>query len=183
MQIKDGLTGRYARVNANNRLNVNSVTNSTLQQESLENGNAYSFSTGASYAATALDTILAVTNNSDSLLHIDKCVLNNGATAVSEWLIHFTDGTAIVHAGTNVVPLNLNRNSGNVANATATRDETDNTQGNILTGSWLAIDTSRVIDLRGVFLGRGDTIAIDLVTTNIVSATIYAHYVKNSTEV
>lgn len=176
--ITDGSSSRTASVNANNELLVHAITNPFLQQESEENGNAYVWSSGA-VDVDATDTILLVKNTSSGALHIDRVLIANGSVA-SRYDVHIPTTAVTTPTGTANTGINLNTASANTADAISKVDETTNSQGSILAQVYLAADSNVTIDLRGTFLGKNSSIAIDvLLDTSESAVSIYGHYIKN----
>ena len=91
----------------------------------------------------------------------------------SIWLSSDVETRAVIHcptteftdAGTSVTGVNWNRTSGNVAAATATRDETGNSQGDIVwTGEIAILGEPYVVRMHdAIVLGQGDSIGVDYV--------------------
>lgn len=146
----------------------------------LANGNAYAWS-NATYDYTAVDTILGVENNSATMdLKIKKIVIT-GDTA-SEFIVHTSSGVTMT--GTAVTGVNMNRNSGNTAPATAIGDETGNGQaaasysGGLLSGRF-ANDGLVEIDIDGaIVLPNDHNIGIDIITNGAAAnITIWGYFV------
>jgi len=92
--------------------------------QAVENGYAFSWS-NLSTDINATDTVLCVENNSSTLdLYIEKILLATDASG--EMVVHTSSGATMT--GTALTGVNLNRNSGYVAPATAKADETGNGQ-------------------------------------------------------
>lgn len=133
-------------------------------QKAIEDGNAYSWS-ALTYNMAAKDTILGVENNSATLdLYIQEIHIQSDTA--SQFIVHTETG--ITMAGTNAVTgVNLNRNSGNVAPATAYDDETGNTAADgytkrLATGL-CAADGNVILKLDGsVILPNDHMIGVDL---------------------
>lgn len=148
-------------------------------EQALADGMAYSWS-NASYDYTAIDTILAVENNSATHDLKIKRIFLTGSTA-TQWVVHTSTGTTI--AGTAVTGVNLNRNSGLAAPATAVANETGNTQstaylGKLITGT---IANAGAVDIAvdgAIVLPNDSNIGIDF-TTNGTTAncTIWGYFV------
>jgi len=130
----------------------------------VRNGNAYSWSC-LTYDYTAINTILAVENNSPTMdLHIQEIHIQ-GDTA-SQFIVH-TDAGLTVTGGNVVTGVNLNRNSGNNAAATSVDCDTGNTGSTgyakrLITGL-VAADGNVVLTLNGcIVLPNDHTICVDL---------------------
>lgn len=92
--------------------------------QAVEDGLAFSWS-NLSTDIDATDTMLGVENNSTAFdLYIERILVASDTT--SQIVVHTTSGVTM--AGTALVGVNMNRNSGFVAPATAKADETGNTQ-------------------------------------------------------
>lgn len=176
-QVGDGTGKGYAaKVNADNKLETIAITHPFLQHESEVFGNAYVWSSGT-IDIDAGDTVLLVKNTASGLLHIDRIVINNGSLA-SEYVIHIPTTTVTTPTGTTVTGTNLNTDSGNVAEATAISDETTNTQGNVVENVFLPVDSRQSVDVRGLFLARNSSVAVDVVeNTTESSVSIFGHYI------
>lgn len=173
--IKDGLTANTARVDRNNRLEVNAVMKREIEQISEDEGQAYSWASGT-YNPDALDTILLLKNTSVIHLHISAI-----------WISSDTDTRVIVHlpvaevtpTGTAIVGTNLNTGSQNVAEATAIRDETNNTQGPIIfSGEIHAAANPFVTSPDGsLIIAKNSSIAVDFVSAvTACDVTIIGYY-------
>ena len=134
-------------------------------QKAVEDGDAYSWS-ALTYDMTAKDTILGVENNSSTKdLHIQEIHIQSDTA--SQFIVHTETGLTV--GGTNVVTgVNLNRNSGNAAPATAYDDETGNTAADgytkrLITGL-CAADGNVVLELGGCH--RGASVAGTAVRVN-----------------
>ena len=162
IHIEDGTgQGYIAKVDDNNHLNTHSVTENECHFISDEKGYTFSWS-NVSYDYDAGDTILLVRND-DTDRHLHICYIDISGDTNTEVVIHCPDN--ITPAGTTVTAVNLNRMSGNTANATAKADENTNSQGNIIwRGRILANTVKRVTFDACVILGYHDSIAIDFVT-------------------
>jgi hypothetical protein len=172
--IKDGNTGNVAKVTAENMLRTYSVTEAEIAHVSEEEGLAFSWS-NVSYDYDALDTILLVKNTSATKkLIIDKVIISADVATVA--VLHLP--ACATPTGTAVIGVNLRRDSGNVADATAIGDETTNTQANIIKNFQLLAATDTVYDTQGsIVLGQNDCIAVDFVTNGAVCyATFDGHY-------
>jgi hypothetical protein len=126
------------------------------------------------YDYDAADTILLVQNtDSDRDLYLHKATWHGDAASTITF--HTTDGTALTPAGTAITGINLNRKSGKVALATAIRDETNNTQGNVI-GSF-KVEANKWDDWDfddTIILGNGQSVAADIVTNG--AAAVVAFY-------
>ena len=136
-------------------------TESKMGYASRVDGLAFSW-TNVTYDYAALDTILLVKNTSSTKkLIIDSISMASDTATLA--VIHFPACSVVT--GTSVTGLNLNKSSGNVAEATAVSDETTNSQGDIYHNVYLeALKTKEHLTGDAIVLGQGDCIAIDFVT-------------------
>lgn len=142
-------------------------------------GRAYAWS-NATYDYDAIDTVIAVENNSSTQDLKIKRVLITGDTA-TQFIVHCASGVTM--AGTAITGVNLNRNSSLTAAATAIGDETGNTGstaylGKVATGRFA---NNGIVDLDfggSVILPNDHMIGVDL-TTNGTAAncTIWGYFV------
>jgi len=160
MNIEDGEgTGSLVGVDTH-RLKTSSRNNPRIWYESVEHGQAFTWS-NATYDYDAADTILAVQNDSATkLLHIYQIHIE-GDTETA-FTIHCPKNVTM--AGTAVTGVNLNRTSANVADATAKADETGNSQANVIYRSLMLAKTKQIIEIPGLVLGKNDVIAVDFTT-------------------
>jgi hypothetical protein len=163
IQIEDGKGKGYsAEVNSDNQISTFSITETEFEFVSKEKGLAFSWSSGT-YDAAAGDTILLIKNTSASKnLHIDKVyIYSDTETGV---VMHCPTSDVTV-AGTTITGTNLNRVSSNVADAEAARDETGNTQGDIVwSGEIQATSDNTAVDFAGaLILGTNDSFGVDYV--------------------
>ena len=165
--------GFEAAVNQYNELSV--VTESPMQK-AMRNGLAYNWTNIAKDWA-ANDTVLAVRNESSVYdLVIEKIVVANGDAAIGNYTIHVVTAT-YTNAGTAVVGTNLNSNYGNNADATATGDETGNTQGTVLQEFWAVLaDATYDVPLDGIVLKEGHALGIDAVTDQARGSVSFVGY-------
>jgi len=174
-QIEDGKgTGRRAQVNTENQLVTMSITQSELEHESEENGAGYNWSSDR-VAIDANDTVLLVKNTSDTPLHVECVKIANGSVA-SEFTVHLPT-TEVTVTGATVTGTNLNTASSNVADASAASDETNNTQGNVVSTLFLAVDSNRSVETPGLILGKNKSVGVDVVENSTESAvSIIGHF-------
>ena len=174
--LVDPLTHDGARVDAAGALKTRSVTISELEDASVVNGLAFIWAS-QTYDPDMDDTILLVKNTGDKDLHID-----------SIWLSCDTDTRALVHlpvaevtpAGTAIVGVNLNTGSANVAEASAMRDETDNTQGLVVWSGEIkaAGDPYEVVFGGALVLVKNKSVGVDYPTASAAAdVTIEGHFV------
>ncbi len=167
LTIADGKgTGNEAEVDFDNRLVVRAIVEKDLEYASDKNGLAYTWSSGT-YDPDAGDTILSVKNTSTTRhIHIQNIWLS--CDTETRVVIHLLSDNSIP-AGTSITGTNLNMTSGNIAEATATRDDTGYaTQGSILwSGEIQAATNPLMVAFDGaVILGTNDAIGVDYVSAS-----------------
>ncbi len=143
----------------NNRGQVDADIHTALEEHS-EKGDAYVWH-AVSYSFTGADTLMAIRNiHPTKLLHIEKVLISVQAATQAQF--HMTEGSAAL-AGTLVTGFNLNRASGNVAQADARVDETTNSaQGTRFLTLDLAALTHTEFDFEGaLILKLNDALGID----------------------
>jgi len=164
MQIKDGTgSGDLAGV-VDNRLLVSSRSEERLFYASRDDGQAYAWVTATSTTA-ANDTILLIKNTSKTKnLFIDHLGLTLASASVVT--VHRPTTLVATPTGTAVTGVNLNGQSANVADASAKKDETTNSQGDVFLKIQAVAATPIERDLKGaVILGPDQSIGIDVVAT------------------
>jgi hypothetical protein len=163
-KIEDGKgSGRVAEVTESNKLQTVTVSHTELFEHSVFNRDAYSWSSGT-YNYDANDTILLVENTSSTqMLHIHSVHISGDTD--TRVIIHRPTSDVTV-AGTTVTGVNLNGASGKVADANAARDETGNTQGDVLwSGEIIANGNPTILEFHGaIVLDRNQSIGVDFVT-------------------
>ncbi len=176
MKIEDGAgSGKVAKVNKRNRLDVASSTFSEAHLVALQDGQTYSWT--SSYSATSGDEIIYIKNTSKTkLLIIDSMEL--GAVATAQFAIYQVTGTA---SGTSITGKNTNLISGNAADATALGDAavTGITIGDRVSIIRVPANDSKLIDFKDTLvLGLNDAIAITYTagSGNTIDATIVGYY-------
>ena len=162
--IEDGSgKGFSAIVNADGHLVVDAVNLEEITHVSDEHGLSFSWSSGTYAPGTGGDTILLVKNiSTDKNLFIKDIYLSTAAE--TRVVIHIPT-TEVTPTGTAITGTNLNNTSSSVAEATAIRDETNNSQGNIVwSGEIPILGAPYKIDFYGaIILGQNDSIGIDYV--------------------
>lgn len=153
--------GYLAEVDSDNRVRVSARSQEEIEVVSETDGQAFTW-TNLTYNYTGADTILLVKNTGDTPLHI-LSIECSGDTA-TEVIVHVPT-TEVTPTGTAVTGFNLNLGSGNVAEATAIADETNNTQGDIVYSQRMLASTVLPIMLHGaVILTKNKSIGVDFVT-------------------
>ena len=173
--IKSGVGNGYlVEVTKNNKLRAYCTNESEISYESETNGQAYTWS-NVSYNYTAGDTILLIKNTSATKNLLIQTVAVSGDTATTA-TIHLPNCTT--PTGTVVTGVNLNRQSGNTAEATAKADETTNTQANIITTILINGSTTMRCPVEGaIVLGLNDCIAVDFTTDGgAANVTVRGYY-------
>lgn len=167
MIFEDGKgTGSKARVDKNNRMHVQSVTE-TEGLHITEKGDAYNINTGT-ISFSAAGTLLYIKNNEDQDMVIDNIIIAMGAASTSDspeitFVRNPTGGDLITDA--TAVSIDQNRNGG--SNKTLTADKYAGKSGGTLTGGndWLFIyqneDGRAVIGIQ-LILPKGASIGIKL---------------------
>ena len=145
-----------------NRGQIDADIHTALEEHS-EKGDAYVWH-AVSYSFSNADTLMGIRNTHPTkLLHIDKLIISSQAAGIIQ--LHMTEGSAAL-AGTLVTGFNLNRASGNVAQADARVDETTNSsQGTRFTSFELVAATMFPFDFEGSLIMKlNDAFGIDGVT-------------------
>ena len=183
-QVSDGKGGGSLWEIHKHRGQVDAQIQSELEHHS-RLGQSYIWS-NVGYDMTAADTILALRNTSPTRnLHITKVTMQAGILGFAQH--HVTDGSAAL-AGTVVTGYNLNRQSGNVAEADAREDETTNSsQGTLILTTPLVALVGAHFDWEGaLILGTNDSYAIDYTaddTTNLPLITIEGYFELKEDEI
>lgn len=167
--IKDGTgSGSGAKVNANNRLYVNAISQ-TEAESATELGNSYNINSGVvSLTGATNSTVMYLKNNELVDLHVRSIEIGIGSGAQSDSAIiaiirNPTLGTIIDNAV--VAPINQNRNFGSskllTADAYTGVDGDTLTDGNTIVSFFQTVsETFRpVVDL---ILTKGDSIGIKI---------------------
>jgi hypothetical protein len=165
--VRDPSTGKGMTVNDEGRAEVNAIRIPKIAATSENHGEAYTW-TAISADIDTGDTALYVVNNSTTKkLHITKIYV--WADTAVQFKIH-VPAYVTPAGGSEVVGVNLNRDSGNAAEATARADETacvfaaanvittirNNEVGSDQFGEW--------VDYEGaLILGYHDSVAVDLI--------------------
>jgi len=174
--LEDGKgTGNKAQVNKENQLVVQAIIESSLEHESEVNSEAYAWSSDSVNPAVD-DTVLLLKNTSATPLHIEYLIISGDTT--SEYTIHLPTTEVTPTGGTTVTGINLNTGGqANVAEATATSLETNNSQGNVIGSPFILANTPYKWPLQGIILGKNKSIGVDVVAnTTLSSVTIVGHY-------
>ena len=162
VQIEDGTgTGSKAKVNADFHLLTTAGVETELSHVSKERGQAYVWASGT-YDPGAGDTILLLKNTGDKGLHIAMIWLSSDVD--TRVVVHLPT-TEVTPTGTTITGVNMNTGSSNVAEATAIRDETNNTQGDIVwSGEIQAAGDPFAIDLEDALsLAKNKSLGVDFV--------------------
>lgn len=163
VQLEDGTgTGNKAKVNADFHLLTTAVIETELSHVSKERGQAFVWASGT-YDPDAGDTILLLKNTGDKGLHVARIWIS--ADVETRVVVHLPT-TEVTPTGTTVTGVNLNTGSSNVAEATAIRDETNNTQGDIVwSGEVQAANDPFPLDLEDALsLAKNKSVGIDFVS-------------------
>ncbi len=159
-----GSNGRGANeVGVDSMGRVGAYNPSEAHMQAHRNGQTYTW-TGTNYNYDAADTILLIRNDSNSKDLVIDYIWIRGDTE-TDFTVHYTDGSVFAPTGTAVTGVSTSRKKANSADATAIRDETANTQGNIALVGRLTADLTEHVDLKSsVILGLDDCIAVDFTT-------------------
>jgi hypothetical protein len=177
MIINDGTGGgKSAEVDSENRLKVQATKQTLHSHSSEEEGNAYMWSTTQSLAGDKC-LIFLRNDNTDMNLIIEKIIVSPDVACQFEvWV----GSNVTTEAGTSVVGVNLNLQSGHVAEATCTHSETGADQGGSMTllgTAWAGVGINAVALDSALILGYLDEVAINLITdAGSTSANIMGYY-------
>lgn len=150
--------GFVAAVTEENQLDVHAVVETELHDRA-EEGQAFTWASGT-YSAAQDDTILMLKNTGDVPLHItDMWIGSNTDTRV---VVHIPT-SEVTMAGTIITGVNLNTGRNDVADADARRDETGNTQGDLVwTAETFAIgDPLHILWGGALILGKNKAVGVD----------------------
>lgn len=176
-KLEDGATSQTATVNADGQLATEAVTSGHFDHNSEHHGRAFSWASGT-YDPAAADTILLVKNTSTSFdLLIHHIWLSTDVD--TRVIIHVPTTTVTTPAGTTVTGVNLNTGSNNVADSVAMRDETNNSQGDVVwSGEIYAVSGPIKIDFEGsLILARNKSVGVDYVAdVAACDVTIFGHF-------
>lgn len=180
IQLEDGKgSGRSVQVNDDNQLMTKSITEAEIEFVSEAEGLTFAWCSGTQ-ATSAGDTILLVKNTSTTkTIRIDTVTMS--ADTDTRAIIHVPTSEVTSPTGTAVTGTNLNITSSNVADASAIRDETTNSQGNIVwSGEIYATERPVMVEFNGaLILGTNDSVAIDYVSgqTAVCDCVIVGYYI------
>lgn len=169
--MEDPVTRVAAEINAARQLATLATTRSRLAYEAIINGNGYVW-TAQDTDVNAADTLLALRNDGNQKLVIDRIVVTGGNVA-SRYEAHIITAT-YTSAGTAVTGVNLNTGSKNIAqDVTSHADETGNTQGTVFADLAVGITTVLVFETPGLVLANGIALAVDQVTESTAGAVAF----------
>lgn len=155
------------KVDREGRALVFSVIEDQIEHVSRDDGLAFNWSSDT-IDIDGGDTVLLLKNTSDAPLHIESITIDNGSLA-SEYTVHLPT-TEVTVTGTTVTGTSLNTGKSEVASADAASDETNNTQGNVIFTRFMAVDSDKTINTRGLILGKNKSVGIDVVENTTESA-------------
>ena len=162
MQIKDGTGSAQLAGVDENRLLVSARSEDRIFYASRDLGQAYAWVTTTSTIAAG-DTVLLVKNTSKTK-NLFVADVNIGLVTASEVIVH-RPATVATPTGTAVPGVNMNGQSANAADATAIKDETTNSIGDLITKLRVGAASQEEVNLHGaVILGPDQSIAVDVVT-------------------
>jgi hypothetical protein len=177
-KITDGKgSGRAAEVNIHNRLETDATSHSAQSRASIQDEQSYQIST--THTITNSDVPMLYLQNDSSTHHLVITyirVMSIGAAA-SNVGAYFTIllGDSYTSGGTALTAINVNENSGNIADSTA-YDGTNSltvSGGSEIDRNWTA-NTMQSYDKEGsVVLGKNDSITINHLGST-VAGTAYA---------
>jgi len=178
VKIEDG-KGREGdvAVSSEQRLLCHAVVETGLEHASENSETAYSWSSGTQATSNG-DTLLLVKNTSATPLHIHSISIS--VDTDTRVIIHVPTTVVTTPAGTAITGVNMNFSSSLPAEATAKRDETNNTQGDILwAGEVMAASNPVIVNFDGaIILPKNESIGVDIVLaqTALCDVTIIGHY-------
>ena len=175
MKLEGATGGNVLNVDVDGRAETTSVIQNSLGHYT-DSGDSWAWS-NVTYDPDAADTIILVQNtHATKDLYISQ--IQFSTSALTEVIVHLTDGATFTPTGTAIVGVNLNNNVGGIAFATAKGDETANTQGNIVFHTKVLANTPNQFDMKNaVVLGNNQSIGVDLVTAATAAfTTIWGYY-------
>ena len=175
MKIEDGSgTGKIAKVNDRNRLDVSSASFSEAHLVAAVDAQTYTWTTSFS-AATGNEVIYIKNTSKTKLLIIDNITVS----AVNASLVELFEATGTA-SGTSITAKNTNLTSGNSADATALGEAsvTGLTIGDRIDLARLAANGRAVIELQDVLvLGLNDAITLTYTgSTGLVDVRVLGYY-------
>lgn len=176
LQLEGGLNRQIVDA-IDNHLKVTARQEPRIAQESRDNGQSCSWSSGT-YDYDAADTVLLIKNTSETQKLYVHSVSMSGDTD-TRVVVHCPTTEVASPTGTAITGSNLNRVSNNVAPATAIRDETTNAQGDIIwAGEIHAATNATVLTYSGMLvIGTNQSIGVDYVTDGTAcDVTIMGYY-------
>lgn len=164
VQIEGG-TGKRDTVGVSptgNRFNVSSRSDPRIYYISRDDGQAYSWPS-QTYNGTTGDTVLLIKNNGVIPLYISDIWISSDIE--TRWVIHLPTTNVTVAGDATIVGVNMNTGSINVADASAARGETGNSQGNVIwSGETQATSDPIEIDFHdSLALAKNKSVGIDIV--------------------
>jgi len=173
LQIEDGKGSGEQVAVSDNKLEVDSSSMSRIYFRSKNQGDTFTWS-NVSYDYDANDTILLVKNTSRTKTLVVTDIFISGDTT-TPYAIHIPECDN--PTGTSVTAVNPNRDSGEIADATAVSDETTNTQANVLFRGIALNNTVTPINTRGsIRLGLNDCVAVDFATDGTAAYVVIAGF-------
>lgn len=176
MKLEDG-KGKHgdAEVNAQQQLVVRAVSESELEHDSAESGDAYIWDS-TELDIDIGDTMLFVKNTSDRALHLTALVFNGGNVACV-WDIGIGNDTT-TPAGTEVIGVNMNQIfASKAADAIAKSDETAVADATVVGRIKTIALGHRIHPMTGFILGKNDYVQVNQETESTSGSVILtAHY-------
>ena len=185
INIRGGSDGNMAEVDAGNALRTRVRSEWEI---ALDAGLAFSWS-NATYDYSAIDTVLAIQNNSGEYDLKIKRIFITGSTA-TQWVVHTSKGITWTQGaqGAAIVAVNLNRGSARLATSlcSAGSDEEGNAEstayaGRLITGRIGTAGFSEIPVDGAIILPDDHDIGIDLTTDGTtVNCTIWGYFVPRA---
>ena len=184
MKIEDGTgTGKLARVDSTNRLEVDAQTHSKLHDVSIDEGQVYMFSTGGFINMTTTDAktgILYIKNDSATKFLIIHSIRTCGEQIQKVLLYKNSTTGTLISGATNGQVTNLNLASSNAPEATCYKGSatTTLTDGTILANHVNNIGHSTVKTEDALILGKNDSLSItfELATAGEVCVAVEGYF-------
>ena len=172
--ISDGKgSGKSASVNSDNELVVTPLSKTPMEYATGK-GDAYSWNVDE-YSATANETIIAVQNNNSELLYIDRLTVSSASPA--SFTIYRPSAVTSL-GGTDITAVNLQFGHSNTASGVLSAYNATATQSTVITNIEIGSNGSMTVDLRGIAIKDGETIAVDIEDSVTASATIYGYFIN-----
>ena len=177
MIIEDGMgSGKIAGVSGEQRLLTEAITIRKISSVSHEQGKSYSVYFKHAMVAAATDEFMGyMVNTGSSNIILSQCIAVTTLTA-GVGVVELMFASSYTSGGNVVTPLNLNRNSTNVLNATCYAANATPIVGTIGSAEFVCLRVSKetpsyTVDFQdSVVLGPGKTIGIQVKSPTIADA-------------